>query len=103
MKKLTTAKNIKSWDRVITLGYCAAQHLLQGTEADYYTKGVYGWNSDNYIIDGYTIISTGYRPVNGIRPPHKIVEKYDKMAKGKTVAQRKALLNKMVKEVLANA
>ena len=41
-------------------GYADLQHLFYNISPDYYTCGVYGWNMDAYVIDGYCV-TTGYR------------------------------------------
>ena len=87
MKLRTTNKQLKEWyskDNTITIGYCNAQHLLEGLEPFAYTCGVYGWNSDNYEITHNNIrylISSGYRPIDGNIRNYDITRKYDEKAR----------------------
>lgn len=79
MKFKTTAKAIRqSGGRILCLGYCEAQHLLNGVQPVAYTCGVYGWNFDVYDVDGFTIC-TGYRGMPGKRPTCDVRE-YEKRA-----------------------
>lgn len=41
-------------------GYADLYYLFYNISPDYYTCGVYGWNMDAYVIDGYCV-TTGYR------------------------------------------
>ncbi len=80
MKYRTTNKEVKSNSGyVISIPYCDAQDLLRIAEPQAYTCGVYGWNSDIYHFGGVTI-STGYRPVNGIRPDRELLKRYNRKA-----------------------
>ena len=62
----TTARDLRAsaW-AVIGVGCRGIQNIVRYLEAEAYTCGVYGWNSDIYQIPGtYNIlISTGYRPI----------------------------------------
>lgn len=79
MKFKTTAKAIRqSGRRTLCLGYCEAQHLLNGVEPLAYTCGVYGWNFDVYDVAGW-FICTGYRGMPGRRPVADVRE-YDNRA-----------------------
>lgn len=63
MKLKTTNKQIRdSFDKVISIGYCDAQYLLEYKNPFAYTCGAYGWDADFYEI-GNVCISTGYRPI----------------------------------------
>ena len=68
-----------SYNKIISIGYCEAQFLFRFTEPYYYTCGVYGWNSDNYVLNG-VLISTGYAPINGLRN-YDLVKKYEEKAR----------------------
>lgn len=69
MKKIrTTEKEIKNnFTNIYYCNYCNLQNLLTLYQPDYYTKGVYGWNADVYVIDFDTVIVTGYRPFGNIK------------------------------------
>lgn len=79
----TTEKAIKNaYNNVISVGYCDLQNLLYDLEPTFYTCGVYGWNSDIYIIDYNTCIVTGYRPFGNIHASYNgICNKYDTKAR----------------------
>ena len=63
MKIKTTNKEIRAnFYKVLSIGYCDAQYLLQYKKPFAYTCGVYGWSADFYEI-GNLCISTGYRPI----------------------------------------
>lgn len=64
MKLKTTKANLKSnYNRIISIGYCDAQYLLQYENPFSYCAGVSGWSCDNYEIGG-VLISTGYSPIS---------------------------------------
>ncbi len=82
----TTNKAIKERYPVITIGYCDLQNLLSCRERDFHTSGIYGWNSDIYIVpyDNGThkvAISTGYRPIKEINPSHELIKTYEQRAR----------------------
>ena len=63
MKLKTTNKQIRDYfDKVISIGYCRAQYLLEYKKPFAYTSGIYGWKADFYEIDDICI-STGYGPI----------------------------------------
>ena len=67
MKFKTTRKAIVNGSaKIICVGYCDAQALLNNHSPIAYTCGVYGWNFDVYEVDGVTIC-TGYRGMPGRR------------------------------------
>lgn len=108
LKLKATEKEIKKgYKKILSIGYCQAQNLLQYEEAKAYTAGVYGWKSDVYDIDGVAI-STGYAPI-GQRVNYDIVKKYEAEAEAvdyrKPYEQRReevrALLHKWMAEELA--
>ncbi len=71
-----TANEIKKNHTVISLGYCKLQELLAyKRRLGYTTSRVYGWRSDIYYFDSF-VISTGYRPVKGIKVDNKVINKY---------------------------
>ena len=63
MKLKTTNKEIRAnFYKVLSIGYCDAQYLLNYKNPFAYTCGTYGWNADFYEIGNFCI-STGYRPI----------------------------------------
>ena len=75
MKKQTTKKAImNAYRNVIKVGYCDMQDALKWREPNFYTAGVYGWNSDVYVIDCDTVIVTGYRPFGNIELSRSVID-----------------------------
>lgn len=58
----TTNKEMMNEALTYAVGYCDLQNLFHYKNAVAYTAGTYGWNSDIYLLNGNTYISTGYRP-----------------------------------------
>ena len=80
MQFKTTKKAIMlNYSKVIKIGYCDLQYLLNYKSPISYTSGVYGWNADIYDFSGIAIV-TGYRPFGNICPDRQIVEKYEEEA-----------------------
>lgn len=115
MTRKYTNKELKNWGvPVLSIGYCRIQTLLNYIGRDGWTESrVYGWRSDVYFIDG-VIISTGYGPCNGIKPPYELTKKYEdealkirsNTAAGNWRAQDekiRALLTDFINEALATA
>ena len=85
MKTYITKKAITSaYHNVIRVGYCDMQDALKWREPNYYTAGVYGWNSDIYVIDYDTVIVTGYRPFGNVELPREVIDILNKCAKSIT-------------------
>lgn len=79
MKFKTTRKAVKENSGIILkVGYYDLQSLLYFRDADAYTCGVYGWNSDVYDF-GKVVIVTGYRPF-GNYSNYDLVREYDEKA-----------------------
>jgi hypothetical protein len=84
MKYKTTAAQLRNnYYRIISIGYCDADDLLQYQTPSSYTCGIYGWNSDNYHISNSTLISTGYRPLSdrNARHDYNLLMDYNNMAR----------------------
>ena len=80
MKFETAQKAIKAnYGKIIKVGYCRLQFLLNCERPIAYTTGRYGWNADIYDIDGVAIV-TGYNPFGNIYPDYDICQKYEKVA-----------------------
>lgn len=74
-----TKKSIReSSEKVLKVGYCQLQHLLNYKNRFAYSSGVYGWACDYYLIDG-VIISTGYNPIGG-SINYDIIKEYNSKA-----------------------
>lgn len=85
MKTEITKKAImNAYRNVIKVGYCDMQAALKWREPNFYTAGVYGWNSDVYVIDYDTVIVTGYRPFGNIKLPCDVVDTLNKCAESIT-------------------
>lgn len=85
MKTKITKKAIMSaYCNVIKVGYCDMQDALKWREPNFYTAGVYGWNSDVYVIDHDTVIVTGYRPFGNVELPREVIDMLNKCAKSIT-------------------
>lgn len=85
MKTKTTKKAIMSaYRNVIKVGYCGMQDALKWRKPNFYTAGVYGWNSDVYVIGYDTVIVTGYRPFGNVELPCEVIDMLNKCAKSIT-------------------
>ena len=81
MKFKTTRNEInRNYSRIICIGYCDAQYLLNGKNPIAYNSGYYGWNYDLYDVKGVAIV-TGYRPFGNIRPDYETIKKYEDEAR----------------------
>lgn len=110
IKIKVTQKQIKEgFKNIISVGYCDLQYLLNYKTPTYYTSGIYGWNSDIYVIDNNTVIVTGYRPFGNISN-YKIIRKYEEKAEkithelynqsgDKLEHDLNCLLNEFIKEI----
>lgn len=83
MKLHATIKEIREGSsKLLSVGYCDMQHLLQYESPIAYSSGVYGWNFDAYLVNGITIC-TGYRgmPKNyRMADNWRLVREYEKKA-----------------------
>lgn len=57
---------LKNFNNIIYFGYCELYPLEKYLRKLGYTKGVYGWNANVYIINNNTCFVTGYRPFGNI-------------------------------------
>lgn len=69
-----------AYKNVIKVGNNDLQYALKWREPDCYTAGVYGWNSDVYVIDHDTVIVTGDRPFGNIELPREVMNTLNKCA-----------------------
>lgn len=80
MKYRTTKKAINNgFHKIIKVGYCDLQNLLNCETEKAYTAGVYGWNADIYDF-GNVAICTGYRPFGNVSTDYNTTSKYEKLA-----------------------
>ena len=85
MKTKTTKKAImSSFENVIKVGYGDMQYALKWREPNFYTAGVYGWNSDVYVLDDDTVIVTGYRPFGNMELPKEVIDTLNECAESVT-------------------
>lgn len=82
--KITKKAIMGAYRNVIKVGYCDMQDALKWREPNFYTAGVYGWNSDVYVIDYDTVIATGYRPFGNVELPREVIDMLNKCAKSIT-------------------
>ena len=75
---------MSAYRNVIKVGYCDLQDALEWREPNFYTAGVYGWNSDVYVIDHDTVIVTGYRPFGNMELPREVIDTLNKCAESIT-------------------
>ena len=75
---------MSAYRNVIRVSYCDMQDALKWREPNFYTAGVYGWNSDIYVIDYDTVIVTGYRPFGNVELPREVIDMLNKCAKSIT-------------------
>ena len=82
MKLRATKKEMREgYDKVLRIGYCNAQNLLNYEQPFAYSAGRYGWCCDYYDING-VLISTGYSPIEskGMRSDYKRIREYEARA-----------------------
>ena len=80
MKK-TTQKEVRATHaHVISVPYCALQHLLRCRTPYAHTERREGWGADIYSV-GNCAIATGYAPFGDVKPSHEIMQGYENKAK----------------------
>ena len=105
MKFKTTRKAIKQgYENVIQVPYCGLQNLLKCENPIAYTARAEGWGADIYDF-GNTAIVTGYASFGNICPSYETNRRYEQRAREITDGiynweEKKALLNKLIKEYL---
>ncbi|WP_281740675.1 hypothetical protein [Holdemanella biformis] len=108
MKFKTTQKEIKAgYAKVISVGYCSLQTLLQYETPVAYTSGREGWKADIYAFDNVAIV-TGYAPFGKYHAEYKLCEQYEGKAQVVIEAYRhnydyqetKCLLNNLIKQFI---
>lgn len=76
----TTNREMTTESVCYAIGYADLQNVLAFHNAVAYTSGVYGWNSDIYLLQGNTYISTGYRPCGYNLKDYWIIKALDRKA-----------------------
>lgn len=82
---------------VVQVPYCALQTVLNEKSPDYYTAGIYGWNSDIYIIDADVAISTGYRSFGNKKFSYEFYESAEKAVKSGKQTRESIIFDIIVK------
>lgn len=112
MKCKVTKKQVqKNYSKIIGIGYCDAQYLLEYVNRPFaYSAGVYGWQCDYYEFDNICI-STCYSYIRGLEYDYSILRNYEKKAQKiacdfdldypKKVKKLNALLKKFIAGVTA--
>lgn len=109
MKVKATQRELKnSFKYIIEIYFCELQHLLKYKEPFCFTAAE-SWNNDNYKINADILISTGCKPIKGIRPDKRIIKKYNTIAEkifykyghnNKTIKITNWLLNRFCNTVI---
>ena len=106
----TTKKSMKeSYNKIIKVGYCNAQYLLQFENEIAYSTRAEGWACDYYDIEGI-LISTGYAPIESknTKCNYELVKRYEDLARENVCSDastedklkvNKNLLSQFIKEV----
>lgn len=96
---------------IYSVPYGKMQNLLINRLAFAYTTSkTYGWRCEYFMVDPYTVISTGYRPI-GKEIPKDLIKKYEskadkidevyrkgEMSSGKYVRELQKLMISLCKE-----
>ena len=99
MKFKTTEKQIKqNYSKIIEVGYCDLQHLLQYETPIAYTCGPTGWKADIYEFNGVLIV-TGYRPFGNIPTDYNLCEEYEEKAQ-KLINSRPSRIDTELKKLI---
>ena len=93
-----TKKEMRQNYRVLSIGYCDAQYLLNYESPIAYSCGQNGWCCDYYEIDD-VIISTGYDTIasKNMKDDYKLIREYEEKARQfNTKEEIKAVLLEML-------
>ena len=83
MKYKTSKKAMKeNYNKIIKIGYCEGQYLLQYENPIAYSTRAEGWACDFYDIDN-VLISTGYAPIDNknANTNYNTIREYDNQAR----------------------
>ena len=72
---LKVAKKDFNGEKVLKVGYCGLQSLLNHKNRFAYSSGVNGWACDYFMVDD-VIISTGYSPI-GKSMNYDVIKSYE--------------------------
>ena len=107
MKFKTTKKEIQSnYQKIIKVGYCGLQTLLNCKSPIAYITRREGWACDIYEISSTVCISTGYAPFGNVVSQYDVNQKYEKKAEAvwydycRPFDERKEALNEMLKDYI---
>ena len=98
MRTKMTKKEIKETGMLIfSVGYCNLQYLLRTKQPFANSTDSYGWASDYYAFDNFTL-STGYWPI-GEKIPYNITTRYEKEARKTSLDNLGDLVNRFEAEI----
>ena len=83
MKLQATKKQMRGYNKIISIGYCDAEALLNYQNPFAYSSGTNGWLCDYYEVDG-VLISTGYSPLSNKNTREKnydVIREYNDKAR----------------------
>ena len=82
MKLQATKKQMRQHHRIISIGYCDAESLLNYQEPFAYSAGINGWACDYYYANG-VLLSTGYSPLSNknTKDGYKVIRDYNDKAR----------------------
>lgn len=101
MRKIkATKKEMRENYRILGVGYCEMQHLLEFQQPFAYSSGVAGWLCDYYRVGG-VIISTGYSPLGskGMVENYELIRDYEKRADSASGAERATLIQELLEKL----
>lgn len=82
MKRKAIKKEMRQYNKILSVGYCNMQYLLKYYKPFAYSSDIYGWSCDYYLINDI-LISTGYRPIGNknMKSNYELISEYDKKAR----------------------
>lgn len=94
-----TKKEMRQNYRILSIGYCDAQYLLNYKSPVAYSTRAEGWACDYYDIDG-VIVCTGYDTIKdkNTKLDYAVLREYEKKAQEANTAEE---TNKLLKEFIA--
>ena len=99
MKLKATKRSIREgYNKIVNVGYCDLQALLNYKEPFAYSAGLYGWACDYYDIDG-VCISSGYQPIGDKKFNYDLMRELENKASGKSKEERESLLKQLMDSI----
>lgn len=102
----TTKKEMKDNYRILGVGYCDMQHLLNYQTPIAYSSGRDGWSCDYYYI-GNVVISTGYSYIDSknMKDDYNLIKEYEEKSRELNTKEETdkllfELIEKLKKEVV---